>query len=101
MMRRIIEAVDVPAQVGGGIRSVAAIEAWLAAGAARVVVGTRAIEEAFLSEAVPRFGPGLVAAVDARNGMVQVAGWQEASSLPTRQGLAPLSGAGVAPGLFP
>jgi len=100
VMRRIIEAVDVPVQVAGGIRSLAAIEAWLAAGAARVVVGTRAIEEAFLSEAVPRFGPGLVAAVDARNGMVQVAGWQESSSLTTGDVLARLSGAGVARVLF-
>src|SRR6267378_4660299 len=83
VMRGIIDAVDVPVQVAGGIRSLDAIEAWLAAGAARVVVGTRAIEEAFLSEAVPRFGQGLVAAVDARDGMVKVGGWQASSSLTT------------------
>ena len=100
VMRRIIEAVDVPVQVAGGIRSLDAIEAWLAAGAARVVVGTRAIEGAFLSEAVPRFGQGLVAAVDARNGMVQVAGWQESSSLSTGEVLSRLSGAGVPRILF-
>jgi phosphoribosylformimino-5-aminoimidazole carboxamide ribotide isomerase len=100
VMRRIIEAVDVPVQVAGGIRSLDAIEAWLAAGAARVVVGTRAIEEAFLAEAVPRFGQALVAAVDARNGMVQVAGWQESSSLTTGEVLSRLSGAGVPRVLF-
>ena len=100
VMRGIIEAVDVPVQVAGGIRSLSAIEAWLAAGAARVVVGTRAIEEAFLSEAVPRFGQGLVAAVDARNGMVQVAGWQESSSLTIGEVLGRLSGAGVPRILF-
>jgi phosphoribosylformimino-5-aminoimidazole carboxamide ribotide isomerase len=100
VMRAIIEAVDVPVQVAGGIRSLAAIEAWLDAGAARVVVGTRALDEAFLSEAVGRFGRGLVAAVDARNGMVQVAGWQASSSLTTVEVLARLSGAGVARILF-
>lgn len=100
VMRRIIEAVDVPVQVAGGIRSLDAIEAWLAAGAARVVVGTRAIEEAFLAEAVPRFGQALVAAVDARNGMVQVAGWQESSSLTTGEVLSRLSGTGVPRVLF-
>ena len=100
VMREIIEAVDVPVQVAGGIRSLAAIEAWLVAGAARVVVGTRAVEEAFLSEAVPRFGEGLVAAVDARNGMVQVAGWQASSSLTIEEVVARLSGAGVARILF-
>lgn len=100
VMRAIVEAVDVPVQVAGGIRSRAAIEAWLAAGAARVVVGTRALDEAFLPEAVANFGPALVAAVDARNGMVQVAGWQESSSLTTREALARLSEAGVARILF-
>src|SRR6266481_7890219 len=100
VMRAIIEAVDVPVQVAGGIRSLAAIDAWLSAGAARVVVGTRALDDAFLSEAVSRFGPALVAAVDARNGMVQVAGWQESSSLTTGEALARLAGAGVARILF-
>ena len=100
VMRGIIEAVEVPVQVAGGIRSLAAVEAWLAAGAARVVVGTRAVEEAFLSEAVPRFGEGLVAAVDARDGMVQVAGWQASSSLTIEEVVARLSGAGVARILF-
>jgi phosphoribosylformimino-5-aminoimidazole carboxamide ribotide isomerase len=100
VMHRIIKAAGVPVQVAGGIRSLDAIEAWLAAGAARVVVGTRAIEGAFLSEAVPRFGRGLVAAVDARNGMVQVAGWQASSSLTTGEVLSRLSGAGVPRVLF-
>jgi phosphoribosylformimino-5-aminoimidazole carboxamide ribotide isomerase len=100
VMRAIIEAVDVPVQVAGGIRSLGAIETWLAAGAARVVVGTRAIEEAFLSQAVPRFGGGLVAAVDARDGMVQVAGWQASSSLTTGEVVSRLSEAGVARILF-
>src|SRR5205807_128706 len=95
VMRGIIEAVEVPVQVAGGIRSLAAVEAWLAAGAARVVVGTRAVEEAFLSEAVPRFGEGLVAAVDARNGMVQVAGWQASSSLALEDALTVVASAAV------
>jgi phosphoribosylformimino-5-aminoimidazole carboxamide ribotide isomerase len=100
VMRGIIEAVEIPVQVAGGIRSLDAIEAWLAAGAARVVVGTRAIEEAFLSEAVPRFGQGLVAAVDARDGMVQVGGWQASSSLTTGEVVSRLSGSCVPRMLF-
>jgi phosphoribosylformimino-5-aminoimidazole carboxamide ribotide isomerase len=100
VMRAIVETVEVPVQVAGGIRSLAAIEAWLAAGAARVVVGTRALDDAFLPEAVARFGAALVAAVDARYGMVQVAGWQESSSLTTGEALARLAGAGVARILF-
>jgi phosphoribosylformimino-5-aminoimidazole carboxamide ribotide isomerase len=100
VIRRIIDAVDIPVEVAGGIRSPAAIEGWLDAGAARVVVGTRAIEESFLAEAVPAFGQSLVAAVDARSGMVQVAGWQASSSLTVGEVLARLAAAGVARILF-
>lgn len=99
VMRDIIAAVDIPVQVAGGVRSLAAIEAWLADGAARVVVGTRAIEESFLAEAVA-FGEGLVAAVDAKAGMVQVAGWQASSSLGVAEVLGRLDDAGVARILF-
>lgn len=100
VIRGILAAVDIPVEVAGGIRSLEAIEAWLAAGAARVCVGTRAIDEPFLEEALGRFGDALVAAVDARGGMVQVAGWQASSQLTTGEVLRRLSGAGMARVLF-
>lgn len=100
VMHAIIGAVEIPVQVAGGVRSLEAVGDWLDVGAARVVVGTRAIEESFLAEAVPRFGQGLVAAVDSRNGMVQVAGWQESSSLSTGEVLSLLAAAGMPRILF-
>jgi phosphoribosylformimino-5-aminoimidazole carboxamide ribotide isomerase len=97
----IVEGAAVPVEVAGGIRSMAAIESWLSAGAARVVIGTKALEEAFLAEALATFGPErIVAAVDARDGVVQVAGWQQSSALPTGEVIARLAGAGVARVLF-
>ncbi len=71
----------VPVQVGGGYRTPGAVEAALAAGAARVVVGTAALSPSFLAEAAKRFGERLVVAVDARDGLVVAEGWTRSSGL--------------------
>jgi phosphoribosylformimino-5-aminoimidazole carboxamide ribotide isomerase len=76
-----IAATGLPVQVGGGYRTLELVEAALAAGAARVLVGTAALEETFLAAAVERFGPALAVAVDARDGMVTVSGWTEDSEV--------------------
>ena len=64
-----------PVQVGGGYRSLELVEAALAAGAARVLVGTAALDDAFLASAVERFGAQIAVAIDARDGRVAVDGW--------------------------
>jgi phosphoribosylformimino-5-aminoimidazole carboxamide ribotide isomerase len=81
-VKRILEATSMSVQLGGGIRDLAAIEAWLEAGVARVVLGTVAARQPeLLSEACRRF-PGCIAvAVDARGGRVQSAGWTEGETL--------------------
>ncbi len=70
-----VTAAAVPVQVGGGYRSLDDVEAGLAAGAARVMVGSAALEPCFLEAAGRRFGERLVVAVDARDGRVAVSGW--------------------------
>jgi len=82
LVERIVAAVSgTPVQVGGGYRTIAAVESALAAGAARVIVGTAALEPVFLREAATRFGDRLVVAVDARDGLVVVDGWAHSSAL--------------------
>ena len=81
LLERIVGAVAVPLQVGGGYRSADVIESALAAGADRVIVGTAALSPAFLAEAAPRFGERLVVAADARDGRVAVEGWTRSSDL--------------------
>jgi phosphoribosylformimino-5-aminoimidazole carboxamide ribotide isomerase len=77
-----IAAVGVPVQVGGGYRSLELIDAALSAGAARVLLGTAALDGVFLGSAVARFGAApLAVAVDARNGLVAVKGWTEESTV--------------------
>lgn len=78
---RRVAAAGVPVQVGGGYRSIEAIEAGLAAGATRVLVGTAALSPGFLDDAAGRFGEALVVAVDARDGRVAVEGWTEATDV--------------------
>ncbi len=73
---------DVPVQLGGGIRSMAAIEEWLAAGVRRVILGSAAARDPALVRDACRNHPGRVAVgIDVREGRVAVSGWAEASDV--------------------
>lgn len=76
-----IAAAGLPVQVGGGYRSLDSIDDALAAGAARVLVGTAALDDDFLSAAAARFGEAIVVAIDARDGSVTVHGWTRPAQL--------------------
>jgi len=79
---RILEAVSVPVQLGGGIRDKATVEAWLEKGVTRVIIGTAAVRDPAFVRQVARDFPGRVAVgLDARNGKVAVQGWAETSEL--------------------
>ena len=74
----ILAAVDVPCQLGGGIRDMATIENWLAKGLRRVILGTVAVENPALVREAARAFPGQVAVgIDARGGRVATKGWAE------------------------
>ena len=74
----ILKACPVPAQLGGGIRDMATIEAWIDKGLARVILGTVAVENPDLVREAAREFPGKVAVgLDARNGFVATKGWAE------------------------
>ena len=78
----IIDAVDVPVQVGGGVRDRAALSKWLAAGADKVIVGTRAIEDPdWLADVAGEFPGRLLVAADIRDGVVVSHGWTRSSGL--------------------
>jgi phosphoribosylformimino-5-aminoimidazole carboxamide ribotide isomerase len=79
---RILEAVSVPVQLGGGIRDTATVEAWLAKGVTRVIIGTAAVRDPPFVRQAARDYPGRVAVgLDARNGKVAVEGWAAISEL--------------------
>jgi len=81
-VERIIAAVKIPAQLGGGIRDRATIEAWLDKGIARVIVATAAVRDPALVKAAARAHPGRIAVgLDARDGKIAVEGWSKTSAL--------------------
>ena len=78
----ILAATDVPVQLGGGLRDMAAIERWLAAGVRRVVLGSAAVKNpSLVREAGRRFPAQVAVGIDARGGMVATEGWAETSEL--------------------
>lgn len=81
-VERILEATNIPMQLGGGIRDMATVEGWLDKGVTRVIIGTAAVRDPVLvREAAAQF-PGKVAVgLDARDGYVAVQGWAESSEL--------------------
>ena len=82
-LEQIAGELDVPVQVGGGLRSVQAVRDAFAAGAARVILGTAAFADVdFLDEVVAEFGERTVVSVDTRGGFVSTSGWTETTRLP-------------------
>jgi len=78
----ILKAIDIPVQLGGGIRDLATIETWLGKGVTRVIIGTAAVKNPDLViEACKKFPGQIAVGLDAKDGMVAVEGWAEVSDL--------------------
>lgn len=81
-VKAIRAAVDLPIQLGGGIRDMAAVESWISAGITRVVLGTAALSNpSFVKDAARAFSGKIVVAADARGGRVASEGWAKVSDL--------------------
>ena len=96
-VRAILGAIDLPLQLGGGIRDRATIDSWLALGVERVILGTAAVRDPDLVRSAARAHPGRIAVgIDARGGKVAVEGWAEASTLEVDELARRFDDAGVA-----
>ena len=93
----IVAALDIPVQVGGGIRSTAAAGAWLTAGVERVVIGTAAVRNPDMVREVCRLhcSERVVVSIDARDGKVALQGWTEASEVNALELAERMAGLGV------
>jgi phosphoribosylformimino-5-aminoimidazole carboxamide ribotide isomerase len=81
-VERILESVGLCVQLGGGIRDMATVEAWLAKGVNRVIIGTAAVRDPALVKDAAKKYPGKIAVgLDASDGKVAVQGWAEISEL--------------------
>ncbi|OJW63263.1 MAG: 1-(5-phosphoribosyl)-5-[(5-phosphoribosylamino)methylideneamino]imidazole-4-carboxamide isomerase [Afipia sp. 64-13] len=97
----MLKTVTMPVQLGGGIRDMATLEAWLDKGITRVIIGTAAVRDpAFVKEAAKKY-PGRVAVgLDARDGKVAVEGWAETSTVTALDIARRFEDAGVAAIIF-
>ena len=100
-VRAIRAAIKLPIQLGGGIRDRAAIEFWLEAGIARVILGTAALKDPALVKEAARAHPGrIVVGADAKGGRIAVEGWAEVGALTPVELACKFEDAGVAAILF-
>jgi len=97
----MLRVINMPVQLGGGIRDLATVEAWLTKGITRVIIGTAAVRDpAFVRNAAKKY-PGRVAVgLDARDGKVAVEGWAETSTVTALEIAKRFEDAGVAAIIF-
>ena len=82
VIRRILEETDLFTEVGGGIRSMETVEAYLSLGVDRVILGTAAVtDESFLLDALNKYGEKIAVGVDLKDGYVAIRGWTEKSAV--------------------
>ncbi len=93
----IVNAVSIPVQVGGGIRSLDTVRMYLGAGAKRVVMGTTAlINRQLVEEILEVFPERVVVAIDAKNGLVATDGWKTVTGVTAREAIISLAGLALA-----
>jgi phosphoribosylformimino-5-aminoimidazole carboxamide ribotide isomerase len=81
-VKAILEAIAIPVQLGGGIRDLRTIEAWLEKGVKRVIIGTAAVRDPDLVREAARLYPGRIAVgIDARDGLVAIEGWARTAQM--------------------
>ena len=98
---RICDAVEVPVQVGGGLRQAGDVESVLGAGAARAILGSAAVEDPALVEALAAdYGERIVVSADARAGAVAVEGWERHTETTSAAVITELAGRGVSRFVF-
>ena len=97
----MLKAVGLPMQLGGGIRDLKTVEAWLAKGVARVIIGTAAVRDpALVKTAAKEFAGRVAVGLDARDGRVAVEGWAETSQVMALELAQRFEDAGVAAIIF-
>lgn len=98
LIKRMVEGLNVEVEVGGGIRSMEAIERYVEAGVRRVVLGSALVKDrSFAVEAAKKYGSLIVAGIDAKDGIVATEGWLDtADGVPAQQLIAELAEMGIA-----
>ena len=82
VVKQIVGNTSLFAEIGGGIRNIKTVEKYLSIGVGRVILGTAAVnDEAFLKEALAKFGDKIAVGIDIKDGFVAIKGWKENSGI--------------------
>ena len=96
-VQAILHAVEIPVQLGGGVRNMETVEGWLSKGVSRVIIGTAAVRDPdFVKQAAKTFPGRIAVGLDARDGKVAVEGWADTSQLSALEIARRFEDAGVA-----
>ncbi len=96
IIKRVNQAISIPIQLGGGIRSLESAGAALAAGASRIVIGSAAVRDPeFAAKAFAEFGEQVALGVDGRHRMVAIDGWQSQTEIPAIELIHQMAGLGA------
>ncbi len=82
VVEKIVKSINIPCELGGGIRSLEVVEKYISIGVSRVILGTAAVEnEAFLRDTVNKYGDKIAVGIDIKDGFVAIKGWTEKSAI--------------------
>ena len=96
MIKSIVKATGLFVEVGGGIRSMASVDAYISAGASRIILGTAAVtDETFVKQAVEKYGDKIAVGADIADGKVAIKGWIEKSQYGVEEFLEKMQNIGV------
>ena len=96
VVRSVADKTDLFVEIGGGIRSIETVEKYLSAGVDRVILGTAAVtDEAFLLDAVSKYGEKIAVGADVKDGKIAIKGWLESSAYTLDEFLAKMQRIGV------
>lgn len=83
LVTRIAKALDIPVEIGGGIRNMETVDKYLQNGVFRVIIGTAAVKNPeFVREAVEKYDDRIAVGIDAKDGMAAISGWEDVSEAP-------------------
>ncbi len=83
LVTQIAKALDIPVEIGGGIRNMKTVDKYLQNGVFRVIIGTAAVKNPeFVREAVEKYDDRIVVGIDAKDGMAAISGWEDVSEAP-------------------
>lgn len=100
LIENILKNIDIPAELGGGVRSEAVVEEAFSKGVSYIIIGTRALDDDFIKKMVKKYRDKIIVGVDIKDGKVSISGWAQTTTLDYIEFIKRLEGLGVSSIVF-